>query len=1259
MFVNTLPIHSYPRGEKTFIQFLIEIKEHTLNTFENQDYQFEDLVEKVPVRRDTSRNPIFDVMFNLLNLSDYVEDIPAMNEQNSYFYKDELKNEHRQSTAKFDLNLTAVDISKGGRKAIYFNLEYCTRLFKANTIERMIGFFHKIVDAVVQHPQVKISGIDILSKEEKNRILFEFNQTAAAYPKDKTIHELFEMQVERTPDYTALVGVHHTNKKYEKKYNMSYMSYSSYLSYKKLNEKSNQLAHYLQSKAVVTGTIVGLMSKRSIEMITGILGILKAGGAYMPIDPESPEERKQYMLKDSGAKILLTSQEITGLSSHSHLHLSPLVNAPVTSLAYIIYTSGSTGRPKGVMVQHSSVVNVLSALAKMYPLPETQRWLLKTSFTFDVSVSELLGWFWGGGQLVILPKDEHKDPQKILETIEYERITHINFVPSMFGVLIDGLEQKNIVKLSSLLYIFLAGEVLPAQQVKKFRLLNTSIALENLYGPTEGTIYASGFSLSKWSGKGSVPIGKPLQNTALYIFDRNLVPVPIGVTGELCIAGHGVARGYVNNPELTAEKFCLRQPGGRFLKKLPPWTPRKNFLLFTTHSPHLPYLPYSPIYKTGDLTRWLPDGYIEFLGRIDHQIKIRGFRIELGEIENQLLNHKKIKQAAAIDKETPGGDKYICAYIVSDKKLIPAELKKFLSRTIPDYMIPSYFVPIEKIPLTPSGKIDRKVLPAPELKPRDNTIAPRNPLEEKLLEIWTDILEIKKDIISIDANFFELGGHSLKATIMISKIHKAFDVKLPLPEVFKRKSIRRLGEYINDAETSKYASIKAVEKKEYYDLSSAQKRLFFLERFEQIGTSYNMSGILTLEGELDLGAFENALKTVIQQHDTLRTSFGFINETPVQRVHDRVDFKLRVLQTGHKEIQQAINTLVQPFDLAQPPLLRAVILPISGTEHLLFLDIHHIISDGTSTGILIRDFTAIYTGENPEPLKIQYKDFALWQNNLYETGKFKKQMDYWMGLFQSDIPVLKIPTNYPRPAVISFEGGNHSFVLEEEYKEKLMALTGEMGATLYMNLLTVFNILLFKYTGQEDIIVGTGIIGRPHVDLQKIIGMFVNFLAMRNYPQGDKTYWELFREVKEHTLNAFENQDVQFEELVQRLNLKRDPSRNPLFDVTFVVQNFERPTIHVPGLTAVPYEKENKTSKFDLTLFAWEDETKSRILFILEYAAKLFNKETIEKIANHFIEIIKQVNRDKHIRLKEISISKDLLDAQVGSIENEEGDFQL
>jgi amino acid adenylation domain-containing protein len=783
MFVNTLAIRNYPSGEKSFKAFLREIKKRTLEAFENQEYPFEDLVDQMAVRRDTGRNPIFDVMFNLLNMKDYTGDLPGIDHQDSHSYQ------HTTNTAIFDLNLTAVDAVK----RLVFNLQYCTRLFKKSTIDRITRYFNIIISSLSGDMEVTLADLEIISGEEKRQLLVEFNDTEAQFPGNKTIHRLLEEQAARVPNNIAVVGqsaLHPGN------------SSLTHLSFRELNEKVHGLAILLRSKGVDTDKIVGIITRRSIEMVIGIMAVLKAGGAYLPLEPDYPETRITYIMEESKAEMLLNHlPEVEeffrggGGTAPIKTLASPLENRDSTSLAYVIYTSGSTGTPKGAAVEHRSVVNIINALLKKYPFVEKDVYLLKTPCVFDVSVSELFGWFPGGGRLAVLEPGAEKDPQKIIDTTSRLLVSHINFVPSMFRVFVHWLSTQPFLfrQLSSLKYIFLAGEALSALVVNKFRELDISgkIRLENIYGPTEAAVYAAQYSLSEWGGGANIPIGKPLQNVNLYILDPWNHVSPVGVRGELCIAGIGLARGYLNNPESTAEKFDRDKR-----KKIPGERVYRSYKSYMSH-----------IYHTGDQARWLPDGNIEFLGRIDHQVKVRGFRIEPGEIEYQLLKHDEIEAALVTILSQEDGDQYLCAYIVRagavpvtpspDKQpLTTAGLREYLSQSLPDYMIPSYFVEIEKIPLTPGGKLDRKALPKPGFIPDSEYVAPRNEIEEKLAAVWSEILGLKKDTISIEANFFGLGGHSLKAIILTTMIYKEFNVKLPLTEIFKTSTIKGIASLI-------------------------------------------------------------------------------------------------------------------------------------------------------------------------------------------------------------------------------------------------------------------------------------------------------------------------------------------------------------------------------------------------------------------------------------------------------------------------------
>jgi amino acid adenylation domain-containing protein len=1255
MFVNTLVLRNYPRGDKSFISFLKEITERTLEAFDHQDYLFEDLVEKVVVNRDLSRNPLFDVMFILQNVSIPGIDIPGLKLSPFAF---------EPGTSKFDLTFTVEE----PEEKLIFTVEFNTKLFLPTTIQGFINYFKKIVSDVLNNKDIRIWKIELVSEKERRQLLYDFNDTTAWYPKDQTIQQLFENQLEQTPDHTALVGQ------------------MTSITYGELNEKANQLARELRKQGITPNTPVGIMMERSLEMLPAILAVLKAGGAYLPIDPQYPGKRVNYMLKDSGAKILLTSDAINRVPTPQHLSFRPSTLPPFypsnpSNLAYIIYTSGSTGKPKGVMVEHISVINVLLALQKQYPLIESDACLLKTSITFDVSVAELFGWFFNGGRLVILGKGQEKDPEIILNSIAHSSITHINFVPSMFNTFLNILNPGNIHKLSSLKYIFLAGEALLPDLIKRFRRLNlnSDVLLENIYGPTENTIYTSSYSLSEWEEKGTIPIGKPLPNVRLYILNRYDHLQPLGIPGELCIGGAGLARGYLNRPELTAERFCLRRPGGAlFEKTAPPGPPCKNFLLKVPgkviqgiHRSYRSYMSYI-LYQTGDLARWLPDGNVEFLGRIDHQVKVRGFRIELGEIENQILRYKGIKETVVVTQEDERADKYLVAYIASlpGCKIALPGLREHLLKVLPEYMVPSHFMRINDIPLTPSGKVDRRALPQPIITPGDRYAAPRNEIEKKLVEIWEGVLCVKGSLIGIHDNFFKLGGHSLKATTLALEIRKAFNIKLPLTEIFKRPTVERLTGFIREAGKEHHISIEVSEKKEYYTLSSVQKQLYALHQLDVNSTVYNMPFVLLLEGKVDKDKLDDIFRKLTRRHYSLRTSFVMAAAEPVQRVHHEVELEIESFRSSvgkevisplncqgrgevssPVEIGKIIPEFIRTFDLSQAPLLRVGLIKLPHTpnaleglppqegdddKYLLMIDMHHIISDGISCGILVKEFMALAGEEKLPGLRLQYKDYSEWQKGEKQRKAFKDLGNYWKQQFADEIPVLDLPTDFTRPAVQTFDGNHETFIIDKESTAALKSLALAQGTTLYMVLLAIYYILLAKLCSQEDIIIGTPTAGRGHPDLEPILGMFVNTLALRNYPNNQKSFPAFLKEIKERTLEAFDHQDYQYENLVDQVLAARDASRNPFFDTMFTIQNNAIPEIRVKGLKLTPLQYHGETSKFDLLLIG--EEVGENLSFTLEYSTRLFTANTIRRFIGCFNKIVTAIIGNPAVKPADIEI---------------------
>jgi amino acid adenylation domain-containing protein len=1220
MFVNTLALRNTPSGEKTFAYFLGEVRQNALQAFANQDYPFEELVDRLAVPRELSRNPLFDVMFAL-----HIGSGPTAHQTapvtgpapgkppGSPFTTDHAA--FPDNRAKFDLTLTAFDTGP----ELGFTLQYGTALFTATTAQRFIAMFRRVAASLANAREQRLRDVDILTPEEKNRVLFEFNETGRSYDRGKTLQQLFQVRAAGAPDNIALIGPKPALEPLKSPCRL-------YLTYRELDRKCAELARTLSEKGVGPGTIAAIMTERSLEMVIGVLGILKTGAAYLPVDPDYPAERVNYILADTKPKILVTADILDLLSGKAEK--AAIKNAPATrrqaeaeaSPAYVIYTSGSTGKPRGIMVEHASVVNLLFALKEKYPAAENCTWLLKTSFVFDVSVTELFGWFFPKGRLAVLDKGGEADPAAISRVVEACKVTHINFVPSMFRAFVDYLHVLGAKTLAGLCYIFLAGEALPPETVRAFTPHAAGAALENLYGPTEAAVYASGYSLAAWDNRGSVPIGKPLANIKLYILDPYGQPVPVGITGELSIAGAGVARGYINNPELTARRFCRRR---------------------------------QKIYQTGDLADWLEDGNIRYRGRKDSQVKIRGYRIELGEIEHRLRSHRQVKEAVVTIRKEKNGAHCICAYYIphDSSPLAPPELKEWLARYLPLYMIPTFFVAIDKMPLTVSGKIDRNALPEPHFPGAGVEIKPRDRVEETLLRIWREILPgsgQQQPGLGMDANFFELGGNSLKAIALSARIHRELNTRVPLAQIFKTPTIRGLAKFTRKAAADAYRVVRPAEEREWYPLSPPQKRLYILQQMGLAGTGYNLPLFIELEGEPEQKRLIAAFHRLIERHDSLRTSFALPAAGPVQKVHRAAALEFNLhdydLTTepakegeGEDQLVSTVLNFVQPFDLARAPLLRAGLIktaaPGAAARFILMVDSHHIICDGVSQRILLEDFTALYRGEPLPPPALGYKDVSQWKNAMLKEKAVLDQETYWLRRLAGEIPVLHLPTDYPRPALQDFAGSIRCFQLNDADTAALRWLALEAGLTLYMVLIALFKIFLAKITRQEEILIGTPAAGRSQAELEKIIGLFINTLVLRNSPTPDKPVAEFLQEIKTDTLAAFENQDWPFEELVEKVEVDRDTSRNPLFDVMFIFQNyFDRSLSPTPANTPPRdeitslYQEQHNSSKFDFTLVAVE--TGDRLTFTWEYCTKLFTAATIERFIVFFKSIASQIARE-------------------------------
>ncbi|CAH1200787.1 Tyrocidine synthase 3 [Paenibacillus plantiphilus] len=1185
MFVGTLALRNHPSGEKRFAAFVEEVKQRVLQAFAHQDYPFEELVEKLDVARDMSRNPLFDTMFVLQNLERREAELEGLR-LSPYATGN--------GVAKFDLTLTAEE----GEAGLYFTLGYSTALYEPQTMERLAGHFIRLLEQLAANPDMKLADIELLDEAEKTQLLERFNDTRASYPSDRTIHSLFEEQVRKTPDHVAVV--HEEDR----------------LTYAELNARANRLAHTLREQGVGPDEIVGVMMERSVDMIVGILGILKAGGAYLPIDPDYPAERIQYMFEDSGIRVLLVEEGTSKLAAGfegtvllldvMHLEGYPDTNPEIRSdadaeqLAYVIYTSGSTGQPKGVMVEHRGVANALQWRSEAYKLGEDDCILQLFSFAFDGFVTSFFSGIVSGASVVLLGANEAKHPMAIKQAIAKNGVTHFICVPSLYGAILDELTAEEA---RTLRVVTLAGERVPSNIVEKSLAVSGALELVNEYGPTENSVVTTFYRHMERAERPL--IGKPVANQHVYIVDRVGKLQPLGVPGELCIGGVGLARGYLNQPELTTERFVAN-----------------------------PFAPGERLYKTGDWARWLPDGNIEYLGRIDEQVKIRGYRIELGEIEAAILQEPSVREAAVIAKEDRDSILYLCAYIVAAAEAT-AEVKASLQRKLPAYMVPSAFVALEKLPLSANGKLDRKVLPEPEQGAAGVPYeVPITAMEAGLAKLWEDILGVER--IGAADNFFDRGGHSLRAMTLLSRMHKEWNVQMPLKTIFESPTLRELAQAIEGLAENPYAAIEPVEDRAYYPVSPAQRRMLILQQLEGAEVSYNMPGVLTMEGTLDRSRLETAFAHLVERHESLRTSFEWVDGEPVQRVHGEVPFTISWESCSEGEVASRVEAFIRPFDLESAPLLRVGLLHLSEERHVLLYDMHHIISDGVSMGVLEQEFAALYRGDDLHPLRIQYKDYAVWQNERLGAEELAKQEDYWKDVFSGELPVLAMPADHPRPAIRRFEGDHIGFTVEAELVERLRQVGADQGATLYMVLLAAYTALLSKYTGQADIVVGTPVAGRPHADLEQMIGMFVGTLALRNYPSGEKRFAVFVEEVKQRVLQAFAHQDYPFEELVEKLDVARDMSRNPLFDTMFVLQNLERREAELEGLRLSPYAAGNRVAKFDLTLTAAEGT--AGLSFTLEYSTALYEQETMERLAGHFSRLLEQLAANPDMKLADIEL---------------------
>jgi amino acid adenylation domain-containing protein len=1207
-FVNVLALRTQLQGNPTFLELLERVQKMTLAAYDHQDLPFEKLVEELQPERSLSHAPLYQVMFVLQNASNQELELPGLTI--SPF-------EIGEVMAKDDLLLSMEETDTG----LKGGLVYKSDLFDPATIQRMVAHFQNLLENIVANPQQHIHQLPLLNTTEQNQLLLDWNQTTADFPLEQTFHQLFEAQVARTPDAVAVV--------FE----------NQQLTYQQLNTRANIWARHLVEQGVEAEKIVALICDRNLDFLTAMLAVFKAGGAYLPLNPHHPPERLHQVLSQSQVPLVLASScwaskvspVVSDLDTPPQLlYLDPLdslakesenlaVRCSPDNLAYVIYTSGSTGQPKGAMLEHRGMLNHLYAKITDLQLSATDVIAQTAAQTFDISIWQFLSALLVGGRVEIVPSETTADPAELLPLIQHQQVSILEIVPSLLRMMLQHIEQDGNTKtnLPELRWILLTGETLPPQLCRQWFQHYPTIPMMNAYGPTECSDDVTHYPIYQPPEEAvlNLPIGRPISNTHLYILDNHLQPVPIGVAGELYVGGAGVGRGYLNNPELTQQTFIENS-----------------------------FTPSGRLYKTGDKARYLPNGNIEFLGRIDYQVKIRGFRVELGEIEAVLNKHPQLQNAAVTVWEEQPGNQHLVAYVVTNEEhsITNNQVRDFLKEKLPDYMVPSVVVLLEKMPLTPNGKIDRRSLPVPDIQSsyRANFVAPRNPTQEVIAGLWSEVLNLQQ--IGIHDNFFELGGHSLLGTQIISRLRSLFQIDIPLRRLFESPTIAELSEFIN---TTRHAdsgliesAIEPIKRNTDLPLSFGQTRLWFLDQLSGKTGNYNIPVALRLIGSLNNLAMKMALQEILARHEALRTTFKMVNGSPVQLIANDTTPDISVIDLQNlPEIQQsaeverlATEAIQHPFDLSNGPLLRVTLLQLDEQSHVLLMVTHHIVSDGWSMGIFVREFSALYQafceGESlklPE-LPIQYADFAHWQRQWLSGSVLQTQLEYWKKQLSGAPPLLELPLDRPRPSIQTFIGSGVEFQLNQDLTQKLSALSQQSGTTLFMTLLAAFVILLSRYSGQEDIVVGSPIANRNRSETESLIGFFANTLVLRTQLNGNPTWSELLERVRETTLGAYDHQDLPFEKLVEELQPERSLSYAPLFQAMFMLQNASVSGLELPGLTIAPLELESSGTTTDDLLLSIE-ETESGLLGEFTYNSVLFDASTITRMVGNFQTLLESI----------------------------------
>ncbi|WP_166924923.1 non-ribosomal peptide synthetase [Flavobacterium poyangense] len=1194
LYLNTIAIRSRFSEEISIKEFLKYVANNFKSAYKHQEYPFELLLEKLQLQKNLSHSPLFDIVFtvqNFLNI-DLLDSLDNLTNDDLKFKHYELDN---QSGAQFDLFFRFFDAEND----LSYELEYNTDLFTKETVVKYHEFLVNIIQQCVQSSALKIKDISLTSANELKQIeatVNGFNDTQVAYPKDKTVVTLFEEQVKRTPDNPALKD--------------DFKTYS----YTALDKLSNQIAeHLLSVYGQEDKTPIAVLLGRSADMVAVLLGILKTGRSYIPLDPNFPKDRLEYIIDNSQSQTLIyekqyrlsSSDAVTKLALEDLLEVIKEYEGVVSEIispkdtAYIIYTSGSTGNPKGVEIGHQSLVNFLTSMQSGLKFSATDILFSVTTYSFDISILEFFTPLLSGAVLYVAQQQVLSDAHLVVEKIEEIQPTIIQATPSFYQMLFnaDWKGNKN-------LKVLCGGDLLSESLADK--LVQHSLEVWNMYGPTETTIWSS---MKKIEVPGDASnIGSPIHNTQFHILDAFLNPLPIGFTGTIYIAGDGLAKGYYKNEALTKSKFITN-----------------------------PFQEGTLLYETGDVGKWNAKGEIEFLGRNDNQVKIRGYRIELGDIENAILQYSEALKEVVVGVKEVNSEKALVAYLVGTQEVDKTELRTFLQKKLPEYMIPGFYLTLEAFPLTPNGKINRKGLP--DISEHDivkrEYIAPRNATEESLVVVWQEMLNVEK--IGIVDDFFALGGHSLVMAQVINRIQKQLGQTVSFTAFFENPTVGGLSERLQN---NAYQAIPKVPEAQSYPLTAAQSRLWILSQLPGGSLAYNMPAAVELKGVVDTDKFKQSFQVLIERHEILRTYFKTTREGEIQQYivpFEETDFVITEKDFSVSDDQE--NTIAAylketnsiRFNLEQAPLVRASLIKADKERYVFFLSMHHIVGDGWSVQLLISEVVKIYnalmldTAAGLPQLNIQYKDYAVWLNDALQQEKQQQSEQYWLKQFEGELPVLELPSFKTRPVIQTYNGDYRIQQFSASFLEKLKAFSKEQDVTLFMTLMAGINALLHRYTGLEDIIVGTPIAGRDHPDLENQMGLYLNTLAIRTRWKEKSSFLDLLSVQKETLLEAYDHQRYPFDELVEKLKLRRDTSRSALFDVLIVLQSQGQLNNSnkegLANLEVSDYNFARKTSQFDMSFTFVEG---AGLGLTIEYNTDIYDAYLIERMFEHFESLLSQ-----------------------------------